>query len=378
MNPCRRFSAFVFFSLMAESFAAEAVAWQGRAMASLHGSDPADLPVWLAVRYLPQLNVQRRSETGLMDFEASMNVNAALAWNPSDSTFYTSSCKAYRLWMRYSTEQLEIRLGLQKINFGSATLLRPLMWFDQVDPRDPLQLTDGVWGLLGRYYFLNNANLWLWLLWPTDRPKSWETEPSNPNVPEWGGRLQYPLPRGEIGLSGHVRTVQVRSLDASSRAQPDERRIGIDGKWDWILGLWFEGAWIRRDQVGGVDFDQSAWTLGADYTFAIGHGLNVLYEHLWVSWDQGALPFNSARTFSGLSFSYPLSAFDQLYAIWYLDWKQKGVYRFLTWRRQWTHFSLNVMAFRNPTVLMLPNSSRGHTAAGWSGTGVQGMVIYHH
>lgn len=378
MNPRMRFSALVFFFLVAEGFAAGTAAWQGRAMASVHCSDQADLPVWLAGRYLPQLNVQRRSGAGLLDLEASMNINAALAWDPSDSSFSTSSCKAYRLWLRYSTEQFEIRLGLQKINFGSATLLRPLMWFDQVDPRDPLQLTDGVWGILGRYYFLNNANFWLWVLWPTDQPKNWETESSSPNTPEWGGRLQYPLPRGEIGLSGHVRTVNARALDVSSREEPYEERIGMDGKWDWILGLWFEGAWIHRSQAGGVDFDQSAWTLGADYTFAIGHGLNVLYEHLWVSWNQGVLPFNSARSFSGLLFSYPWSAFDQLLAIFYFDWQQKGIYRFLTWRRQWTHFSLNVMAFRNPAAIMLPSQASGQTAAGWGGAGLQGMVIYHH
>lgn len=35
------------------------------------------------------------------------------------------------------------------------------MRFDQVDPRDPLKLTDGVRGLLGRYCFLNNADIWL-------------------------------------------------------------------------------------------------------------------------------------------------------------------------------------------------------------------------
>ena len=67
--------------------------------------------------------------------------------------------------MRYSSDQFELRLGLQKINFGSASMLRPLMWFDQMDPRDPLHLTDGVWGLLARYYFLNNANIWLWGLY---------------------------------------------------------------------------------------------------------------------------------------------------------------------------------------------------------------------
>jgi len=54
---------------------------------------------------------------------------------------------------------------LQKINFGSATLFRLLMWFDRIDPRDPLKLTDGVYGLLLRYYFHNNTNIWLWGLY---------------------------------------------------------------------------------------------------------------------------------------------------------------------------------------------------------------------
>ena len=68
--------------------------------------------------------------------------------------------KLYRGWGRVSNDRAEVRVGLQKINFGSAMMLRPLMWFDSMDPRDPLQMTDGVWGAMGRYYFNNNANVW--------------------------------------------------------------------------------------------------------------------------------------------------------------------------------------------------------------------------
>ena len=71
--------------------------------------------------------------------------------NGIDSTDFRF--KPYRLWLRYSTSHLEIRAGLQKINFGSSNILRPLMWFDKMDFRDPLMLTDGVYALLGRYYF---------------------------------------------------------------------------------------------------------------------------------------------------------------------------------------------------------------------------------
>ena len=44
----------------------------------------------------------------------------------------------------------EVNKGVQKFKAILA---------EDIDPRDPLQLTNGVWGLLGRYYFMNNANL---------------------------------------------------------------------------------------------------------------------------------------------------------------------------------------------------------------------------
>ena len=59
-------------------------------------------------------------------------------------------------------KNIENRLGLQKIDFGSALLIRPLQWFNQIDPRDPLRLTNGVYGILFRQYFNDNSNIWLW------------------------------------------------------------------------------------------------------------------------------------------------------------------------------------------------------------------------
>ncbi|MDO8896287.1 MAG: hypothetical protein Q7V19_01460, partial [Bacteroidales bacterium] len=134
------------------SFSGQASAWAG-----LNDEKSA----WTGARYIPQLNYKIQKKKNLFDFEASANINGALSFFNFDSVSADANLKPYRFWARYSGDQLELRLGLQKINFGSASMLRPLMWFDKVDPRDPLQLTDGVWGLLGRYYFLNNANLWL-------------------------------------------------------------------------------------------------------------------------------------------------------------------------------------------------------------------------
>ena len=110
----------------------------------------------------------------LIDFEASANIYGNAGIHFFDSASADGNISPYRVWGRYSTKQLEVRLGLQKINFGTATMLRALRWFDEVDPRDPLQLTDGVWGGLARYYFLNNTNIWIWVLYGTDRPKGME------------------------------------------------------------------------------------------------------------------------------------------------------------------------------------------------------------
>lgn len=98
-----------------------------------------------------------------------------------------------------------------KINFGSASIFRPLMWFDKIDYRDPLQLTDGVYALLGRYYFSNNANLWLWTLYGNDEPMGWEKTPAVWQIPEFGGRIQQPVPRGEAALSYHHREADFKA-----------------------------------------------------------------------------------------------------------------------------------------------------------------------
>ena len=124
------------------------------------------LPLWMGGRYIPQLNYAfRMPQVRMIDLEASVNTYGNWGVAVGDSNHFSQALKPYRMWARYSSKQFEFRVGLQKINFGSATLLRPLMWFDQIDPRDPLQLTDGVWGIRARYYFMNNANIWLWGLY---------------------------------------------------------------------------------------------------------------------------------------------------------------------------------------------------------------------
>ncbi|MEP0711316.1 MAG: hypothetical protein ABJC55_05290, partial [Algoriphagus sp.] len=119
-------------------------------------------------RYIPELSYAiPLDSTGInkIDFFASANISGSANFHSLDDINADGSIDPYRIWARYSGNQFEVRVGLQKIDFGVATVLRPLQWFNQVDPRDPLAITNGVYAALGRYYFLNNANIWFWTLY---------------------------------------------------------------------------------------------------------------------------------------------------------------------------------------------------------------------
>ena len=173
------------------------------------------------LRYIPDLLLQEKLG-GTLDanMELSLNAFATALYGVSAAPAYDAQAKPYRGWVRLSTDKFELRLGLQKINFGSAMFLRPLMWFDRVDPRDPLQLTDGVYAALARYYFLNNANIWAWGLYGNNDTKGWETVQTAKRTPEYGGRIQSPLGSGEIApriITGGRRQFSRRRI---SRARP--------------------------------------------------------------------------------------------------------------------------------------------------------------
>jgi hypothetical protein len=85
------------------------------------------------------------------------------------------------------------------------------LWFDQIDDHDPFKLTDGVWGVLGRYYFLNNANIWVWSLCGNKNPKGWDIFGANFKYPEIEGRIQVPVPVSEATLSYPHRVADTRN-----------------------------------------------------------------------------------------------------------------------------------------------------------------------
>lgn len=320
------------------------------------------------IRWIPglgiNLNLFREYQVAT---ETSLN-----AWY--DHRDRNGKIKPYRVWTRLSTSDWEIRLGLQQINFGSASFLRALMWFDRIDPRDPLRMKDGVYGLLTRYYFSNNANLWTWILLGNEEPKGWELFGSEKNRAEWGGRIQWPFSKGEMALSFHQRRARVKEpLSELSLGSHDEFRFGIDGKWDIGPGVWFETCLVHRDLPQGRLKNQHLLTLGTDYTFGLGHGLYVLAEHLVSHATETFFGSGKTTRFSAFMADYPLNLTDRVSGILFWDWENQNAYRFFNWQRTTDRWSVYVMTFWNPKTqfLLYPEASV------WTGKGAQCLIVWH-
>ncbi|MBM3314170.1 hypothetical protein FJY70_06220, partial [candidate division WOR-3 bacterium] len=271
------------------------------------------------LRYLPDGRLSLPiSEAFTLDAEASVN-GFASAEARSPRPEVETHLKPYRGFVRLSSAQFEARAGLQRISFGSATLLRPLMWFDRVDPRDLLELTDGVYGLLGRYHFQNNTNVWAWGLLGNSLPKGWEQIGSVRWVPEPGARVQVPFPRGEAAATYHRRTVDYSQLDKSHVLldRQDEDRLGVDAKADIGVGLWLEGT-LSRTTHHLIDKEegQPVWTraavVGADYTFGIGAGLLIAAEHMLAGGAGEPFGRGTDAQLSALMLNFPLGLLDNL------------------------------------------------------------------
>lgn len=347
----------------------------------LSGNAEKAIKPLLGLRYIPTVSLEHSfNKKYMLDAEFSLNAYGNLNFPTLKEVKSDGDIKLYRAWIRFSTKQFEVRLGLQKINFGSAFMFRPLMWFDRVDPRDPLRLTDGVYGILLRYYFLNNANIWLWGLYGNTKTKGWEFISTSDNKAEFGGRVQIPAGKGELGLSFHLRTVDLSEmpLDKPLPDQVDipEERFALDGKWDIGIGIWFEGAVFRQNSSWLPYPWQQTLTLGFDYTFGIGNGFNVVGEHFILEQSSEFLSSGQELEFSALSLNYPLGLLDSVSGMIYYDWENNDFYRFINWQRTYDRWRIYVMGFWNPEEFLLHQGNLDSSL--FTGTGFQIMVAYNY
>ncbi len=334
----------------------------------------------LGIRYIPFVSYAASVPAGqTIEVEASVKIFSTGIFQSASHPDYDRDVSPYRLSLRLSGTQYELRVGLQKINFGSASVFRPLMWFDTIDSRDPLQITSGVYGILGRYYFLNNANVWLWCLIGNEDPKGWEYISTTDGEPEFGGRIQIPLPTGEAALSYHHRKLELGEfmpfvMDMDTNAP--ENRLALDGKWDMGIGFWLETVFTHHESDLLPYLWEQTCNIGADYTFAYANGINVLTEYFIHESTDDILQAGEGIRFSTLSVNYPLGVLDRIGGILYYDWDNNEVYRLLNLQRNYDNWSFYLFAFWNPSGSELVFSSQ--ESSGFAGKGVQLMVVYNH
>ncbi|UCF63662.1 MAG: hypothetical protein JSW33_14040 [bacterium] len=340
-----------------------------------------DRATQLGLRYIPDLMMGKYWDDYTLDSEISLNMYGVVQFEHNqDATLTYDEFDSYRIWIRFAASQFELRAGLQKINFGSAMLLRALMWFDSIDPRDPLQLTDGVWGLSARYFFLNNTSIWFWSLYGNDQNRGWDVFASDKNSPEFGGRLQVPLLTGEFALTYHYRKIESKKRpmlnNLSGNSTIPENRIGFDGKWDIEVGVWAEAAIVHRE----LDFKaynyQRQTNLGVDYTFELGNGLYAIAEYFTFSLTEKVFEAGEDVSLTALSLNYPLGLLDDLTAIVYYEIDNQDWYCFFQWQRTYDNWRFYLMGFWNPDQYQLFPGTVQYNL--YAGKGVQLLLVFNH
>ncbi|MDP4223850.1 MAG: hypothetical protein Q8868_11110, partial [Bacteroidota bacterium] len=176
----------------------------------------------------------------------------------------------------------------------------------------------------------------------------------------------------------HHRTADNRDMPIFTNyySKIPEDKFGFDAKWDLIAGLWVEGSWTRKQMNLGTLTNEEILNAGIDYTFGIGNGLYVAYEHLLLSFDQRAFGFANRTSFSLLTASYPVGLFDKLSAMVYYNWTNKTIYNFVTFQKQLDNVIFYLMGFWNPVFFQLPAQSG--TMDLFSGKGIQLMFVFNH
>lgn len=381
-----RVPRFSLFTIAWISFMVQAACGQGLStrfenqfstLAALNFSDP--IACQFGGRYIPTFSIaQDMKKDRKIDAEFSANTFVNFFFKGDKSDGLEKDFKPYRAWIRYSAPRLEIRAGLQKINFGSASVLRPLMWFDKMDSRDPLQITEGVYSLLGRYYFQNNANLWIWALYGNENTKGWELAATKKKSPEFGGRFQFPVPGGEAAISFHRRTADLKAFfppvpDPGEKFFPEEK-VAIDGKWDLVAGLSFEYVLKHNNPDNGIIREwETQMNIGLDYTFSIGNGINLATEFFRYESKNSWKDSSDDTNYSVLTANYPINLMNTLSAMVYYNWNEQTWYRMLSLQRKYDFWSFYLIAFWNPDTFSIYGQSSERNL--FAGKGIQFMAV---
>ena len=311
------------------------------------------------IGYIPTLSLKKEmSNDQLVDAEWAYHLKR---YYTGDSLF-NFIANNHRLWIRYSSDKIEARFGIQKIVFGPTQILRPLSWFDTFDLKDPSGQTNGVESFRLRWFPSNNIAIWSWLI------------NNDVDTLSFGGRAEISSEIGEFGFTYHQDPSKTMQLVGQTNIPVfnSQNRIALDYRFDGFIGFWNESVLIKsyRSNIKMV-------SIGVDYTLPILNGILVMTESMYIQSKYNNIQSN--QNFSVFMASIPIGMIHQLMYISQRDWKEDKTYQYLRWSSTYDAYSLNMIISMNPKrnqydipVSLLPKSLSGF------GTGIQFMFIYNH
>ena len=307
------------------------------------------------INYIHTLSLKKEiSSQGLLDFEWGYQLQI----DYSGDSLYNTIEKPYRLWSRYSNENLEARLGLQKIIFGPTQILRPLSWFDTFDVKDPAGETNGVEAFRLKWFPSNNISIWSWFI------------QNELDTISYGGRTEVSSSIGEFGFTLH--------LDPSSSKKMIGRigvpinnshtRTAIDYRYDGFIGFWNESVLIKSKE-GEILLS----SIGADYTLPVANGILIMAEVMSISIK------NETQNYSAIMASFPIGIMHSSMYISQFDWLEEKTYHYFRWSSTFDSYSLNMILSLNPkrNQYNIPENTLPKSISGF-GAGIQFMFIYNH
>jgi hypothetical protein len=253
----------------------------------------------------------------------------------------------YRAWCRLILSGHEFRIGLQQLNFGPARILRPLQWFDTISPADTFSDSEGVKGLLYRYYGTSGANIWVWGLYGSNTLKGIDSYITEDSSIEPGLRIGLPFLSGEVGFTGHSRNID---RDGSSDT---EKRLALDGIWDIGPGIWFESVFKSiKPEKAGYHALENYLSLGTDYTFPFAAGVLATAELMFYS-DTEEVKIDSLKNRSKLcaiSLDGSVNLTDNLRILGYFDLENTGSVLFAGYTRSLEDILIDIGVFTGDGV----------------------------
>ena len=298
-----------------------------------HNSRITDNSYNMELGYIPKISSSLMiGDNSMIDFEYAQYIFKN--HNNYDGNQIISN--KYRSWIRFSNNHLDLRIGLQKITFGTALFLRPLAWFDSLDFRFTTGQTDGVEALRLILSPSNSLAIWLWSI------------DNNISNKSYGGRIEIANEVGDWGFTYY------KDFGSNASTQGDllfseNNRLGIDYRYDGNFGFWIEGCYFDF-----IDIDDSIFlTLGFDYTLPISNGLLISTETMFSEID--LLNVIEKQTYTVFHLSFPIDHINHLTFFSLQDWKDRGPMskvdnnsNNIRWSTTYDSFNIDYMFTLNP------------------------------